>query len=334
MLSDEKPVPKSSSARLTPRRCKPWIVRWVRRSASSRADLGELELELGRLKLDAFEEAADLVDEVAAPELQGRDVDGEPAGLERAASPAVEIAGCSLEQKSAELADQPAILGKADEAVGRHGTTLRMGPAHERLEADHPAAADLDLRLVDEVQLGRIDGPAQIVLEANPLGRIAVQDAVEEAERVAPLRLCPIERHVGMAEQRVSILGIDRIEADPQARGHPQLVPVDVHRRFEAAHDLARRDGRVVHPAQPAQDHDELVATHPRDRVLLPHGAPQPLAELHQERVAHGVAEAVVDRLEPVDIEEGHGDDLAGPLGMLEDLAEPLVEQGTVRQAR
>ena len=52
----------------------------------------------------------------------------------------------------------------------------------------------------------------------------------------------------------------------------------------------------------------ELVAAEPRDRVRRPHGFAQPGGDLLQHLVARGVAEAVVDGLEIVEVEEDDGD--------------------------
>ena len=58
-------------------------------------------------------------------------------------------------------------------------------------------------------------------------------------------------------------------------------------------------------------EHGELVAAEPRDQILLAHGAAQALGDLDQQPVAGLVAEAVVDDLEVVEVEEEHGDAVA-----------------------
>ena len=50
--------------------------------------------------------------------------------------------------------------------------------------------------------------------------------------------------------------------------------------------------------------HDELVATHPSDRVGVAQGAGQPGGDGHQEPVAGLVTEGVVDVLEVVEVDE------------------------------
>jgi len=48
----------------------------------------------------------------------------------------------------------------------------------------------------------------------------------------------------------------------------------------------------------------EFVPTHARDRIAGTHGANKPLAHRDEELVAFAVAEAVVDGLEIVEVEE------------------------------
>ena len=70
------------------------------------------------------------------------------------------------------------------------------------------------------------------------------------------------------------------------------------HRRLRLVLDAGAEDG-------------ELVAAEARDQVAVAHGAAQPVRDLDQQPVAGLVAEAVVDDLEVVEVEEEDGDALA-----------------------
>ena len=63
------------------------------------------------------------------------------------------------------------------------------------------------------------------------------------------------------------------------------------------------------------QQDGELVAAQPRDQVAGPHAAGEQRGDLSQRLVAAGVAVAVVDLLEVVDVEEDDADDGAGAGG-------------------
>ena len=76
---------------------------------------------------------------------------------------------------------------------------------------------------------------------------------------------------------------------------------------------------------------DELVAAEPRHRVAVAQRATQPLPELHEDAVPGVVADAVVEHLEPVEVEKEHRG-VAARLAALGDLAEPLHELVAVGQ--
>ena len=76
----------------------------------------------------------------------------------------------------------------------------------------------------------------------------------------------------------------------------------------------------------------ELVAAEPGDGVALPHTAGEPLGHVDQHRVAGGVAEAVVDRLEAVQVHEEQRDPGAAAPGHLQRVLDPVEQQSAVRQ--
>ena len=79
-------------------------------------------------------------------------------------------------------------------------------------------------------------------------------------------------------------------------------------------------------------DDDELVAADPRDGVRGAHGGGQAGSEREQDGVAGGVAERVVDQLEPVEIERQDRDVDALTLPAGERVREPVERQRPVRQ--
>ena len=82
-----------------------------------------------------------------------------------------------------------------------------------------------------------------------------------------------------------------------------------------------------------ADDDRELVAAHPADMAAIADFLDQPLRDALQHRVALGVAERVVDRLEAVEIEEH---DRAGHIARLrrrQRLAEQLPDPAAIGQA-
>ena len=77
----------------------------------------------------------------------------------------------------------------------------------------------------------------------------------------------------------------------------------------------------------------ELVAAEPCHGVVGPDAVLQPARDALQELVPGRVPEGVVDRLEPVQVEQEDGEALRVPLPGAQRVLDPLVEQRPVRQA-
>jgi hypothetical protein len=79
-------------------------------------------------------------------------------------------------------------------------------------------------------------------------------------------------------------------------------------------------------------DSDELVTTDPRDEVAGPHVAGDAPGRCDEQLVADGVAVAVVDQLEAVQVEEQHADRVADAGGPGELVPQPFVQRLPVAQ--
>ena len=185
-------------------------------------------------------------------------------------------------------------------------------PAHERLDARGLLGRHVDDRLVAHDDLAAADRTDEL------LGQLAtVVDAAHADRRTAPGPLVDVHLAVGGGDERLRVRRPVRPGA-ADAREHLDRTDLDGDRLGD----------RVLHlPAQPGDDrrgdrgigvvdrgdHEELVASVAGDegaRVRRGDLA-QPRAHGAQHRVAGVVAEQVVDRLEPVEVEEGERDRLA-----------------------
>ena len=81
------------------------------------------------------------------------------------------------------------------------------------------------------------------------------------------------------------------------------VVVGELERRAQRRDDAFGDLGRVVHAVEVFAQHDELVAADARDRVGLADGGLQTGRRLDEQQVAGRVAERVVDRLEPVEVD-------------------------------
>ena len=118
----------------------------------------------------------------------------------------------------------------------------------------------------------------------------------------------------------------------PTLRGDHELVAVEGDGLLERGdHPLRRTDG-VALVADVADEEDELVAAEARCRVAGADRAGEALADRSEERVARLVAEAVVDDLQPVEVDEEHGEVGPVPLAARELVVQPVEEQRPVRE--
>ena len=88
--------------------------------------------------------------------------------------------------------------------------------------------------------------------------------------------------------------------------------------------DLARHRGRLSRLVDLLEQHHEFVAAETRDDVRCAQALPQPCADLAQQHVAGLVAQRVVDDLEPVEVDEQHGELAAVPPRRLDRQPEQL----------
>ena len=188
-------------------------------------------------------------------------------------------------------------------------------PAHQRLDRHDLAlggrrrarAVQGEDRLVQQVQLARADGGAQLLLErrAAAARRGAVRRRRRHADLVAPALLGDVHRRVGGAQQGVGAQLVAVGARHPDAGRHPQLAALEPEGLLEAVDERAR--GRLGVGVADEQDR-ELVTAEPAERRRSSGTAvAQALRHLAQQLVAGGVAELVVDLLEAVEVAEQHG---------------------------
>src|SRR5207245_7665609 len=139
-----------------------------------------------------------------------------------------------------------------------------------------------------------------------------------------------------------SVVGED---ADADTGGDRYLVLVEAERLLQRVEDAARHPRRVLAAGDFGEGDDELVPPEPGDGlpgpgriaagygVAAPEALLQPFGDSLQEPVAEGVAEGVVDPLEPIDVEKENCERLALPPGAVERQPPPLREEPAVRPA-
>ncbi len=212
-----------------------------------------------------------------------------------------------LEHPRADRDDQAGLLGERDELARREQAPVGVLPAHQRLHPDQPAAGERQLRLEVDDQLVLDQRAAKVVLEVKASGGTLEHHVVEQRGAPAAGLLGAVHRGVGVADQLVGAAaerGGGR-DADAGVREH-LLAAAERERPPERLQDaLGDGDGVALVAEVLAQDR-ELVAAEAGHQLVAANGRAQPLSGRGEQLVAGPVAEAVVDELEAVEVEEQH----------------------------
>ena len=181
-----------------------------------------------------------------------------------------------------------------------------------------PAGRELDDRLVVEDELARsATARCEVGRQLWRRDHRVVHLGLEHDDAALAARLRRVHRDVGVAQQLVG--GVDarrRPAAMPMLARTSTSLAVDRERRARAPPISARPPRSDAFDVRRVLEQDrELVAAQPGGQCRSGAGADcEPLGDRDQQRVAGGVAEAVVDRLEVVEVEE-QDDRRRGPPG-------------------
>ncbi len=204
-----------------------------------------------------------------------------------------------------------------------------MLPANECLEPDDRPVGDLHGGLVVHDQLVAVERAAQVGLELEAIERGVVERRLVPAHARLAVLLREVHRHVGVADQLVgSVAG--PVQRHTRARGDHEALACELERQREAVDDARGVLGDLVDRGLVLQQDRELVAAEPSHGVAGSYRAEQALTDRGQQLVADRVAEAVVDGLEAVEVEDDHADRaaVAGLPG--KSVLEPVGEQRPV----
>jgi hypothetical protein len=205
-----------------------------------------------------------------------------------------------------------------------------MVPAQQRLDPADLPTRQRHLGLPVHHELAGVDRPAQVTEQAEPLGAVVVELAAVHAHPEAAV-LGGVHGDVGVAQQRLDVGPVVAGHRDPDAGLDVEGDPVGL----DATDEGGQRPGRELlgglRALDARQQDGELVTAEPRDGVGAAHRAAQPFGHRLQHHVAVGVAERVVDLLEPVEVDEHEGD--AAGCRTVERRIGPLPQQRPVGQA-
>ena len=152
------------------------------------------------------------------------------------------------------------------------------------------------------------------------------------AGRVRGLGL--VHRQVRVAEQLLGRAGLGRGSCgDPDAGRDVDLLRAELEGKEQGRLD-ALGEGRRVRSVRRVLDQDrELVPAEPGHGVAGAYLSAKAAGHLHEELVPAAVSQGVVDLLEPVEVEEQHGDAVVRAPSR-EGVSEPVPEESPVGQPR
>ncbi len=209
---------------------------------------------------------------------------------------------------------------------------FRMAPAHQRFGADDLPGGHAGPRLEVHLELAVVERATQPGFDLEPAQQLLVHPRLEHLHAAHAARLGVRQRGVGVPQQHFGAHAVARIARDADADRDVDLLAVDGERLGQQLGDLLGDALRVVGVAQ-APEHDrELVGAAARDEVRGPHHVHHAARRLLQQCVADPVAECVVELGEFVDVDDHHGELVAGQLVVADRLVEPRLEQPPVRQ--
>ncbi len=237
-----------------------------------------------------------------------------------------------------EFVDQPGFFRQRDEGSRLDVAALGMSPAQQRLDATDLAALQRQLRLVFQVQLVAREGLAQLALQLQaPVDR-RLHLRGEEVQRVAPAELGAVHRGVGLLQRIGGQLGTERMQGNADAGADRQFMAVHQTGFHQALEQLLADFGGVLSGhlrlfGERLKEHHEFVAAQPRQGVLGAQAGRQACGDFAQQGVADRVAEAVVDRLEVVEVDEQQRAEALLALLAVHRVLQPVEQQAPVRQA-
>ena len=100
----------------------------------------------------------------------------------------------------------------------------------------------------------------------------------------------------------------------------------------ELLYEPACAGGDVVEILSVLDEDDELVASHPRDRIALPRLGSQAIGHLAQQYIPDFVAQRVVDDFEAVQVHKQNGQFGANPTVLAQCSVEALIQHQAIRK--
>ena len=120
---------------------------------------------------------------------------------------------------------------------------------------------------------------------------------------VAALFLGTVERHIGIAQQGIGIQAALRIDSHAHSGSNTMFLTLHGKRLFKALLDLAQQIDYIINVFNMLLAHHELIAAGIGHHHFLVAQGIQAFSDFDEQFVAELMAERIVERLEPVQVD-------------------------------
>ena len=211
--------------------------------------------------------------------------------------------------------------------VGRQEkSAVGQDAPHERLGADWRARLEVEDRLVQHDELVLRERRLDVADDAG------VDASVKEQRFIRRVPLRRVHLAVGPREQIVSGRSVVRKHGPADAGVDLDGGAVDRERLSERMSKSPDEGCSLFVVDGGQREDDELVAADARHGVARTHDSLEPPAERAKNGVSGAMAPDVVHVLEAVEVDRDEREGLLHPLGALERLVDPVLEENAVRQ--
>ena len=203
--------------------------------------------------------------------------------------------------------NQPALFGQRHKLAGGQQATFAVTPAHQGFKADNLPGAQIQARLVMQLQLVAAQGAAQFAFKVCQAAGVAVDAFIEQVKRAALRALGLLHGDVRMPHQRIGP-GVGARMGDTEAATDQQALavnPVRFGQRFgDAFSDLLGAFGGAAGVDQQG----EFVAAQSGQLIARLQLAFEPGHHLQDQAIPRLVPKGIVGVAKVVQVQMPEGD--------------------------
>ena len=210
-----------------------------------------------------------------------------------------------------------------------------MLPANQRFGANDFSGTHIDLGLIVKNKLAFDQGPADVIEAFVMPANTAILLSIKNVVTVFPAQLGLIHRLIGLTQQ---LIGINifrlRIKSNAQTGRNLKTKIANMDRLRSGSEQTGQHPYAVGNIGQIRQNGNKLVAPDARDGVTFAQGLLHAPRQRKQQLIADRMPIAVVNRLEPVEIQIDHCQQVPTPLRLHHGLIQTIGKQHAVWQCR